>query len=180
MTQLQPPDAHHLSAAEGWLVVAVAQNVIDTAHPLTGLTPDYANFDASPQPAPWKPASSNFQFDFCRTAMNWSVDWAWWAKDARQCEPSDRVQAFFESKGMTNYGNQFTLDDRQLDKDRSASLVAFNATASLAASHPRAKEFVEAFWNTPVPTGQQRSYAGMLYLLGLLHCSGEFRIWITK
>ena len=40
--------------------------------------------------------------------------------------------------------------------------------------------FVEALWNTPVPSGQWRYYDGMLYLLGLLHCSGEFRIWTPR
>jgi oligosaccharide reducing-end xylanase len=52
-----------------------------------------------------------------------------------------------------------------------------NATASLAAAHPRANQFVEALWNTPVPSGPHRYYDGMLYLLAMLHCSGEFRIW---
>ena len=52
-----------------------------------------------------------------------------------------------------------------------------NAVAALAAPPPRAKQFVEEFWNAPIPTGQYRYYDGMLYLLGLLHCSGEFHIW---
>ena len=55
-----------------------------------------------------------------------------------------------------------------------------NATASLAGDHPRAKQFVSALWNAPIPTGQYRYYDGMLYLLALLHCSGEFRIWTPK
>jgi oligosaccharide reducing-end xylanase len=55
-----------------------------------------------------------------------------------------------------------------------------NAVASLAADDPRAGRFVTAFWNAPIPTGQYRYYDGMLYLLGLLHCSGEFRIWIPQ
>ena len=42
------------------------------------------------------------------------------------------------------------------------------------------KEFVEALWDTPVTTGQWRYYDGMLHLLGLLHCSGEFRIWAPR
>jgi oligosaccharide reducing-end xylanase len=52
-----------------------------------------------------------------------------------------------------------------------------NAVASLAATQTRARSFVEELWRTRVPTGQYRYYDGMLYLLGLLHCSGEFRIW---
>ncbi|MGD0252208.1 MAG: glycosyl hydrolase family 8 [Verrucomicrobiota bacterium] len=147
------------------------------AHPVTGLTPDYANFDGTPWASGWNPRSADFQFDSWRTAMNWSVDWSWWGRDDRERQLSDRLQAFFESKGMSTYGNQFTLDGNPLSKDHSPGLVAMNAVASLAATHPRSRQFVEALWNTPIPAGRQRYYDGLLYLLGLLHCSGEFRIW---
>ena len=150
------------------------------AHPATGLTPDYANFDATPWASRWNPRSANFVADAWRSAMNWSVDWAWWGADARQQQLSDRLQAFFESQGLATYGNSYTLPGKPLGKNRSTGLVAMNATASLAAAHPRAKEFVEALWNTPLPTGQHRYYDGMLYLLAMLHCSGEFRIWAPK
>ena len=109
--------------------------------------------------------------------MNWSMDWAWWAKDARQRELSDRLQAFFETQGISSFGNGFTLEGKPLSSDHSAGIVAMNAVASLAATQPRARKFVEELWNTPIPTGPYRYYDGMLYLLGMLHCSGEFRIW---
>jgi len=146
-------------------------------HPITGLAPDFANFDGTPWASGWNSQSVHFQFDAWRTAMNWSFDWAWWVKDDRQRQLSDRLQAFFESKGMSDYGSRFTLEGSQLGGEHSAGLVAMNAVAGLAAAHPRAKYFVEELWNTPVPTGQYRYYDGMLYLLGMLHCSGEFRIW---
>jgi len=147
------------------------------ANPVTGLAPDYANFDGTPWAAPWNTNSADFQYDSWRTAMNWSVDWAWWAKDPREKELSDRIQTFFESKGMSNYGNQFTLEGNQFGNDHVAGLVAMNAVASLAATNPRSQQFVEALWDTPVSTGRWRYYDGMLYLLAMLHCSGEFRIW---
>ena len=150
------------------------------SHPSTGLCPEYANFDGSPWTAPWNPQSADFRFDAWRTAMNWSVDWAWWQADSRERELSDRLQAFFASKGLATYANQFTLDGKPLSDSRSSGLVAMNAVASLAATQPRAREFVEALWNVPVPTGPYRYYDGMLYLLALLHSSGEFRAWIPS
>ncbi len=147
------------------------------AHRNTGLAPEYANFDGSPWAAPWKPDAVHFQFDSWRTAMNWSFDWAWWAKDERARERSDRLQAFFESKGMSDYGNRFTLEGNPIGNDRSTGLVAMNATASLAATHPRAQKFVRALWDAPIPTGQYRYYDGMLYMMAMLHCSGNYRIW---
>jgi endo-1,4-beta-D-glucanase Y len=149
-------------------------------NPVTGLAPEYANFDGTPWASPWNSNSANFQFDSWRTAMNWSVDWAWWCRDTRERQLSDRLQAFFESKGIFTYGNQFTLDGNQFGSDHSVGLVAMNAVTGLAAANPRAKQFVEALWNMPVPTGQWRYYDGMLYMLATLHCSGEFQIWHPK
>jgi oligosaccharide reducing-end xylanase len=150
------------------------------AHPVTGLTPDYANFDGTPWAAPWNTNSADFRFDSWRTAMNWSVDWAWWGKDAHERKLSDQLQAFIESKDLASYANQFTLDGKSIGTDHSPGLVAINAVAGLAATSPRSQKFVEALWNTPVPTGQWRYYDGMLYLLAMLHCSGEFRVWLPK
>lgn len=112
--------------------------------------------------------------------MNWSVDWAWWAKDPRETEWSDRLQTFFESKGIATYGNRFHLDGRQFGNDHTTGLVAMNAVASLAATNSRRKKFVEELWNAPIPSGPYRYYDGMLYLLAMLHCGGEFHIWLPK
>ena len=150
------------------------------ANPVTGLAPDYANFDGSPVTNGWNRGASNFRFDSFRTAGNWSVDWSWWGKDPRECELSDKLQAFFESKGMETYGCVFTLDGKQLDDRHAQGLVAVNAVASLAATNPRANKFVEALWNTPTPDGTERYYEGLLYMMALLHCSGEFQIWSPK
>ena len=147
------------------------------ANPVTGLAPDYANFDGTPVTNGWNRGASNFRFDAFRTAGNWSLDWSWWGKDVRERELSDKLQAFFESKGMETYGCQFTLDGKQLDDRHAQGLVAVNADASLAATNPRSKKFVEALWNSPTPDGIERYYEGLLYMMALLHCSGEFQIW---
>jgi oligosaccharide reducing-end xylanase len=104
------------------------------------------------------------------------VDWSWWGKDVRQCELSDRLQAFFESQG-TNYGCQFSLGGKPFEDRHAQGLAAVNAVASLAATHPRSKKFVEELWSMPVPDGLERYYEGLLYMMSLLHCSGEFRAW---
>lgn len=153
---------------------------VKAVHPVTGLSSEYTKFDGSPWADSHNPIAIHFATDSWRTAMNWSFDWAWWAKDVRQRELSDRIQAFFESKGIKNYGYQFTLDGKPFNNDHSPGLVAANATAGLAATHPRAMQFIEDFWRTAVPTGQQRYYDGMIYMLALLHCSGKFRIWQPK
>jgi oligosaccharide reducing-end xylanase len=147
------------------------------ANPVTGLAPDYAHFDGTPTDTAWNKGAVNFRFDAFRTAGNWSVDWSWWAKDPREKELSGKLQAFFESQGMETYGCQFTLDGKPLDARHAEGLIAVNAVASLAATNPRSKQFVEALWITPTPDGIERYYEGLLFLMALLHCSGEFQIW---
>jgi len=149
--------------------------LVRVTHPVTGLNPCYANFDAT-LVLRMGNYSTNFSYDAFRTAGNWSVDWSWWRKYPRQRELSDKLQAFFESQG-TNYGCVFTLDGKQLEDRHAQGLVAVNAVASLAATNPRSKRFVEELWHTPTPDGLERYYEGLLYLMALLHCSGEFRIW---
>ena len=149
---------------------------VTTTHPQTGLSPDYANFDGSPKSASWDAETKDFRYDAWRTAMNWAVDYAWWAKDARQIELSDRILAFFAQQGP-GYPVTYTLDGQPTTSNHSAGLVATNAVAALAATHPRAWHFVQTLYDWKPPTGQWRYYDGMLYMMSLLHVAGQFRIW---
>jgi len=55
--------------------------------------------------------------------------------------------------------------------------VGTNAVAGLAATdRRRVRAFTEALWNTKIPSGRSRYYDGMLYLMSLMHCAGEFRV----
>jgi oligosaccharide reducing-end xylanase len=110
--------------------------------------------------------------------MNWSVDWSWWRKDPRQQELSNRIQRFFYDQGIGKYGSVYTLDGEVVVPAHGQGLVATNAVASLAATHDIAKEFVEALWQQPVPDSfGARYYHGLLHMMSLLHCSGQFRIY---
>ncbi len=148
-----------------------------TTNAKTGLNPDYANFDGTPHPIAWNPQAGDFSFDSWRTQSNWSVDWSWWGKDVRERALSDRTQAFFFSQGIDKYADQFTLKGEPLSKRHSTGLVATSAVASLAATQPVKDRFIEELWNAPIPSGHERYYDGMLYMMSLMHVSGNFRIW---
>jgi oligosaccharide reducing-end xylanase len=160
---------------------------VRTTNSDTGLAPDYANFDGTPHKSGFS-QSDKFGYDAWRTASNWSVDWSWWRKAPAEQELSDRIQKFFEAQGINEYGPVYPLDGKplastplQTHKNHPVGLVGTNAVASLAAmDRKRAKELVEALWNTPIPSGQFRYYDGMLYLMSLMHCGGEFRVWEPK
>jgi oligosaccharide reducing-end xylanase len=163
-----------------WLAAATASRDLyyKVANKNTGLCPDQCSFDGvAPRGAATGTSSGNFQADAWRCASNWSVDYSWFAKDPREQELSDRLQAFFASKGMDKYADRLQLDGTTVRDTHKPGLVFTNAVASLAAKDPRAKDFVEALWNGQIPEGQTRYYDGMLYMMSLLHCSGQFRIW---
>ncbi len=183
-----------------WLAVAKASRAFfaASADPTTGLTPAYANFDGSPHQTKFG-QSTIFGFDSWRTASNWSVDWSWWHSDPEEQRLSDRIERFFTSKGP-DYPSIYTLtgaplgpndsvpstaaakparaNDHSPDYQHASGLVSTNAVTALAVTdRTLARPFVEALWALPVPDGQFRYYNGMLYLMSMLHCSGQFRIW---
>jgi oligosaccharide reducing-end xylanase len=151
------------------------------ADPVTGLSADYADFAGTPVVTNFNANADKFAYDSWRTAMNWSIDWSWWQKDEREQERSNVLQAFFAAQGISSYGSIYTLAGKQISSEHSAGLVAANAVASLAATRSLAKDFVEALWNLPVPeSAGERYYGGLLYLMGLLHCRGQFQIYIAR
>ena len=153
------------------------EHFVKVANPKTGLTPDFSNFDGTPKAVNWDANTVNFRYDAWRTAMNWAVDSAWWAKDARQIELSNRLLSFFASQGPS-YPSVYSLDGTPTTTDHSLGLVATNAVAALAATDPVAWRFVEELFEAQPPTGKWRYYNGMLYMMALLHVSGNFRAYL--
>jgi oligosaccharide reducing-end xylanase len=147
-----------------------------TAHPETGLMPNYAEFTGEPRPA--GDYGEFFYSDSWRNAMNVAVDYAWFAADAWQIEQSNRLLEFFHNQGIGTYSDKFPIDGSEsLTPYHSEGLVAMNAVAALAATTPKIWDFVEELWNTRIPSGQWRYYNGLLYLMALMHLGGEFRIY---
>ncbi|RPJ21511.1 MAG: glycoside hydrolase [Chloroflexi bacterium] len=147
------------------------------AHPQTGLMPDYANFDGTPYDLD---GHQDFRFDAWRTLSNVAVDYVWFAADPWQVEQSNRVLDFLASQGSASYPNQFALDGTPLSADHSTGLVSMAAVAALAADRETGEPFVQALWDTKIPSGQWRYYDGMLYILSMLHVSGNFKIYTPK
>jgi oligosaccharide reducing-end xylanase len=145
------------------------------ANPQTGLMPDYANFDGTPYGSD---EHKDFRYDAWRTLSNVAVDYAWFAKDPWQVEQSNRVLSFLASQGKNSYSSLYAIDGTSPDGGHSTGLVAMAAVAALAADEETGQPFVQALWDTQIPSGKWRYYDGLLYLIGLLHVSGNFRIYI--
>jgi oligosaccharide reducing-end xylanase len=151
---------------------------VKNTHPKTGLAPNLGEFDGTPKGYRGGPETASFREDAWRVAMNWAVDWSWWAKDPRQQDLSDRIQAFFESQGMDTYGDNWALDGKVQRDRHSPGLVATNGAASIAATDKvRARKFLDALWALDVPSSNVfRYYDGLLYTMCLMHVSGRFQV----
>lgn len=159
-----------------WAEAAAASRAFwpTTAHPETGLTPNYAEFTG--EPVPWDNYGEYFYADAWRTAMHIAVDYSWFGVDEWQVEQSNRLLRFFYGLGIDRYNSRFLIDGTPAQpQHRALGLIAMNAVAALAADDPIRLEFVRAFWDAPLNRGQYRYYDNLLYMLALLHLSGQFQ-----
>ena len=156
---------------------ASRQHFKDATNEKTGLGPDYSEYSGA---AKNEGNHGDFRFDAWRIAANIACDYAWWAQDDWATTHANRIQSFFYDQGVDSYGNQWSLDGKNLSPDHSPGLVAMNATASLASSDKKSWSFLEDLWNISPTTGKYRYYDGCLYMMGLLHCSGKFQAYLSS
>jgi oligosaccharide reducing-end xylanase len=159
-----------------WLEAARASReyLKKACHPETGLAPEYAHYDGSPETAH---GHGDFYSDAYRVALNIGLDYEWFRADEWQREEANKLQAFFIDKEEYT---KYTIDGKELGKPdylHHVGLVATNAAASLAADGPVAKASIDKFWNTPLRKDQRRYYDNCLYFFSLLALSGKYRIW---
>lgn len=161
-----------------WAALAVKSRQMfpKFAHATTGLMPDYANFDGTPN---GEGGHNNFRYDAWRCLMNMGCDYAWFGDCADEVTLVKRAHNFFIGKGVKTYYSNYTLEGNQDsgNSDHSAGLVACNAVGALASDSKAIWDFVDDFYETSIPQGRYRYYDGLLYFLGFLHASGHFRIY---
>lgn len=157
------------------------QHLIVSAHPHTGLHPDYSTYDGKPYRWPRSGYDTSiYMYDAIRCAMNIGMDSYLTGKDTpRQHEVLARLLRFFKKDGFRH--GHFRLDGRRAFGKYSCGMAGSNAVGALAladSDNPEeralAEEFVRRLWNTEPPSGKFRYYEGMVYFLALLHVSGNF------
>ncbi|RKP51594.1 xylanase [Cohnella endophytica] len=145
-------------------------------HPVTGLAPEYAFYDGSPND---ERGYGHFFSDSYRVAANIGLDAEWFGTDEWMRLQTHNIQRFFADKSPEDY-RRYTIAGEPFEEKslHPVGLIATNAMASLAHSEgPFARASVELFWNTPVRTGTRRYYDNCLYLFAMLALSGNFRIY---
>lgn len=158
-----------------------------TYHP-DYVTSDYTNFNGSPvstaESGTNNQNASNFAYDSWRVIQNVIMDYSWCTHDSHFGYHTVHQLDFFKDVGGTNaraYGGVYNPATRQwLNTDKSPGLVAMNATGEIYSAMYGATSgwgFTEDLWNLSTPTGTYRYYDGMLYMLGMLHVSGKYKVY---
>ncbi|SDY28215.1 oligosaccharide reducing-end xylanase [Evansella caseinilytica] len=144
-------------------------------HPETGLAPEYAHYDGTPNN---DRGYGHFFSDSYRVAANIGLDYEWFRGDPGKIAAANNIQAFFAEKDPEDY-RRYTIAGEPFDEKalHPTGLIATNAMAALAADGPHAKAAVDLFWNTPVRTGSRRYYDNCLYMFAMLALSGNYKIW---
>jgi len=163
-----------------WKEAAVASRKLlqKAANEVTGFSPNCSTFQGIPYDT--STCSDEFSYDAWRVSMNKAVDYSWFRKDPWQGVQSNNLLSFLNQKGIDTYEDAYTVDGIPLTNtvEPSIGLRAMNAVAALAVPDTSiSREFVKRLWDAPIPTGPSRYYDGMLYMLGLLHVGGQFRIY---
>lgn len=161
-----------------WMDAAVASReyLKISCHPETGLAPEYAYYDGTPND---EKGYGHFFSDSYRVACNIALDYEWFRDDDCPTDITEKIQQFFVDKDPSDFRRYTTAGEPFEEKAlHPVGLVATNAMASLTATGPDAKKLVDLFWNTPTRTGSRRYYDNCLYFFSLLALSGNFKIWM--
>ena len=159
------------------------RHLIASAHPETGLYPDYSEYDG--RAYRWPHAgydTSIYMYDAIRCAMNVGMDYYLWGKDkANQTEVMARLLTFFRRDGFRHA--HFALDGSDAFGEYTQGMAGANAVGAVALAdsdspehRELAREYVQRLWDAQPPTGKFRYYEGLVYFLSMLHVSGHFAL----
>jgi oligosaccharide reducing-end xylanase len=150
------------------------QYFVTSANANTGLHPDYANFNGTPNTG-----GSNhdqFRYDAWRVVMNMAVDYAWGSQDQRLKTQVEKYHSFFTAHlGDGNVQNAlFALNGSGASGGGSTALTATLASGALVSDAANRADYVQNLWDVGQQSGQYRYYQETVYMLGLLASSGLF------
>lgn len=159
-------------------------------HPVTGLNPDYSNYDGSPLNS-GRMMGDVFRYDSWRVPMNIALDYSWSCADMTwQQTYGNKLQNFLYQEGIDSFVDQYNVDGTTPTDIMAAGgykelrhtpgFIATSAALSLVCTHSKSREFVDRFWNNkhePFPSGYfDAYYEGILRLFAFMHLSGNYRI----
>jgi oligosaccharide reducing-end xylanase len=143
------------------------------ADPMTGLFPMRSYFDGTTVDG-----SLGYTEQAYRTQLNLALDALWGTADAEQATVATHLLDFFYGQGITTYGGAFDTNGTQTEANRAQALISVNGALAVAATGSAHRaDFVQAVLDQTTPTGQNRYYEGLMYLMSMLILNGELQVY---
>lgn len=172
---------------EFWKEAAQASReyLAKACHPVTGMNPEYGQFDGNPmsRELPWGGKHDKFYSDAYRTAANIGLDALWFGKDEGHLAAPLRLMKFLKTD-LEAARCVYEVDGTPMEMTvlHPLGLLATTAQGALAVEKDSedwevAKKWVEWFWNQPLREGERRYYDNCLYMFAILALSGNYRIF---
>lgn len=148
------------------------------AHPITGLSPEYAFYDGTPNHIR---GFGDFFSDSYRVSCNIGLDYQWFHDPETPVQVNEKLQLFFKDIPMRDY-RRYKINGDPFDEKalHPVGLFATLAMGSLATTGELSDRYVKDFFNMPLRTGERRYYDNCLYFFSLLSLAGQFNIYKPK
>ncbi len=151
--------------------------IVHSAHPVTGLSPEYAAYDGTPvlmfgKKAPW-------YSDAYRVMLNIALDSLWFGKLPGYEALARRVQLFLATQLPEENYRACMLDGTRTEEPamHPTAVTACCAASVIAGESEEADLWLRRFAALPMRRGPRRYYDNCLYFFALLMLSGRYLMW---
>ena len=148
-----------------------------SAHPVTGLSPEYADYEGKTVllfRKPWV-----YYSDAYRVSENIALDHVWFGPEPALDAIETRIQDFFAGQDMDDL-RAYELDGTPQDEPamHPTAIRAVLGAASIGSGSEARIRFLREFAELPMRKGVRRYYDNCLYFFCLLMLTGNYRIYI--
>ncbi len=161
-----------------WLYAAKASReyIAKSAHPVTGLSPEYADYDGRTVLLFGKPWV--YYSDAYRVVENIALDHIWFGPVPALDAVATHIQDFFADKDMNDL-KAYELDGTPQSEPamHPTAIRAVLGAASAASTSKERIRFLQEFSVLPLRKGVRRYYDNCLYFFCLLMLTGNYRIY---
>ncbi len=156
---------------------ASREYIVKSAHPVTGLSPEYADYDGKTVllfRKPWV-----YYSDAYRVAENIALDHIWFGPHPEEDDIETRIQDFFAKQDLKDL-RAYELDGTPQTEPamHPTAILAVLGAASVSSKSVHREKFLKLFSETPLRKGIRRYYDNCLYFFCLLMLTGNYRIYL--
>ena len=150
--------------------------IVLSAHPETGLSPEYADYGGKTVLLFGKPWV--YYSDAYRVAENIALDRIWFGPDPALEQVVTKLQDFFAEQDMEDL-RAYELDGTPQSEPamHPTAIRAVLGAASAASRSASRERFLREFAQLPMRRGNRRYYDNCLYFFCLLMLTGNYRIY---